>query len=157
MEGDYRDPPPPGKYAKLYDQSKRSMKRPPVKLKVQARRLACRAMAEGLLHHGIELVDLSVGVTHFHVLARFAPLTAAGRPSVQDLKRTARHYLGVAKKVSSRTLSDAGLVRRGGVWGVRGLERPVRNRAHQLNVAQYIRDHAKEGAVVWSTISKESQ
>ncbi len=157
VEGDCRDPPPPGKYAKLYDQSKGSMKRPPVKLKVQARRLACRAMAETLLHHGVELVELSVGATHFHVLARFTPLTSAPQRSVEGLKRIARHCIGIAKKVSARACSDAGLVGRGGVWGVRGLERPIRNRAHQLSVAQYVRDHAKEGAVVWSTISKQNE
>jgi hypothetical protein len=68
------------------------------------------------------------------------------------LKRVARHYVGIAKKNSSRALSDAGLVSPGGVWAVRGSIEPVADRQHQLNVVRYVRDHAARGAAVWSLL-----
>jgi hypothetical protein len=68
------------------------------------------------------------------------------------LKRVARHYVGIAKKNSSRALSDAGLVAPRGVWAVRGSIEPVKDRQHQLNVVRYIRNHAVRGAAVWSRL-----
>lgn len=140
------------------------MKRDEVLLDWDQRVIACREMGKTLVYHHVELIDLSVGAAHFHLLARFTPLgqTSGIRiPGLKDpakadryelLKRTARHFVGTAKKNSARALSDAGLAAPGGVWAVRGQIKPIRDRAHQLNVAQYIRDHAAEGAAVWSAL-----
>jgi len=62
--------------------------------------------------------------------------------------------MGIAKWRSARDLTDAGLAKPGGVWAVRCGLKPIHDRRHQLYVAQYIRDHAAEGAAVWSLLKK---
>lgn len=165
VEGDYRNPPPPGEYDELHERSCRLMKRDPVFLDPTHRRIACAAMGETLTYHGAELIDLSVGKTHFHLLARFVALgTDVARPGVEipglppdrecdahDLhKRIARHYVGIAKKRSARLLTDCGRLPRGGVWGIRSAICMVHNRSHQLQVVRYIQSHAQDGAALWS-------
>jgi hypothetical protein len=121
-----------------------------------------------LVAHGIQLVELCVGAAHYHLLARFTPVGSERCPGIQIpglpegreldtfeiLTRVARHFLGIAKKDSARALSDAGLVTPGGVWAVRGALKPILDRQHQINVVGYIRDHAVEGAAVWSRIAR---
>ncbi|MCE5325097.1 MAG: hypothetical protein LLG01_01655 [Planctomycetaceae bacterium] len=124
------------------------MKRPPVVLDLSQRLIVCRTFAEALLFHKVELIDLAVSGEHYHLLARFTPV--GNKVTVQALKSTARRLVGIAKKSSARILNI------GGVWGVRGCEKPVADRTHQLSVVEYIRDHAQEGAVVWSTV-REAQ
>lgn len=74
VDGDYKNPPPAGTYDRLFAQSKRSMKRDEVLLDWNQRVVACREMGKTLLYHKVELIDLSVGAAHFHLLARFTPL-----------------------------------------------------------------------------------
>ncbi|MGB2821400.1 MAG: hypothetical protein WBF17_10490 [Phycisphaerae bacterium] len=169
VEGDYKEPPPPGKYDELHERSKRLMKHPEVFLDRKHRVIACREMAQSLLRHGVELIDLSVSAAHYHILARFTRVGEERSPGIripglpkdkkidtyEILKRIARHYVGIAKKDSARALSDAGLVAPGGVWTVRGSIRPIEDRGHQLRVAQYVRDHAPGGAAIWSRIGAE--
>lgn len=176
VDGDYKNPPPAGTYDRLLAQSKRSMKRDEVLLDWNQRVVACREMGKTLLYHKVELIDLSVGAAHFHLLARFTPLDQSPGmevPGIQIpgcegrdptsvnqyelLKRTARHFVGIAKKNSARALSDAGLTAPGGIWAVRGQIKPIRDRVHQLNAVKYIRDHGREGAAVWSVLRRGPQ
>lgn len=145
------------------------MRRDEVFLDWNQRVIACREMARTLLFHEVELIDLSVGAAHYHILARFTPVGKETSPGIripglpkhkkidtyEILTRIARHYVGIAKKNSARALSDAGLVAPGGVWAVRGSIKPITDRRHQLNVVQYIRNHASEGAAVWSHAGKD--
>jgi len=167
VEGDYKDPPPPGKYAALHERSRRLMKHPEVFLDREHRVIACREMAQSLLRHGVELVDLSVSAAHYHILARFTPVGEERSPGIripglpkgkkldtyEILKRIARHYVGIAKKDSARALSDAGLLAPGSVRTVRGSIKPIEDRQHQLRVVRYVGDHASHGAAVWSRIA----
>lgn len=75
VEGDYRNPPPKGKYDARLKQSKQLLKREPVLLEWDARVAAVFAFAESLLFHQCELVDLAVTDMHLHVLARFEDWT----------------------------------------------------------------------------------
>jgi hypothetical protein len=164
VEGDYKHPPSTGTYDEIYARSKRSMRREEVLLDWGHRVVACREMARTLLLHEVELIDLSVGAAHYHILARFTPVGRERSPGLRIpglprnsridtyelLKRAARHYVGLAKKNTARALSDAGLVPRGGVWAVRGSLKAINDRQHQPNVVQYIRGHAAAGAAVWS-------
>jgi len=62
-----------------------------------------------------------------------------------------RHLLGRLKAHTTFTMRQQGLCPpRGGLWSLRSKVIPIKDRNHQLNVAQYIRDHVHEGAVVWS-------
>lgn len=161
VDGDYRNPPPPGAYAALEAQSRGLMKRPRVILGPSQRAAACRAMADALLFHDVELIDLCVGAAHWHVLARFTPLPKSPGIKIPGLdfaalKREARRLMGIAKKASARVLSDAGLTAPGGIWAVRCSARPIRDRTHQLALVRYVRAHARQGAAVWSQLRKQS-
>ena len=142
--GDYKHPPPPGKYDALLARSKRLMKRPQVKLSAKACDLACRAMLRSLRHNQVEVVALSVDDHHFHVLLRL-PQQAPHESVVGGVRRC----VGAAKKNSARVLSNAGLVSRGGVWATRFRCLAIRDRSHQVNVAKYIAAHRERGAAVW--------
>ena len=168
VDGDYRSPPPAGMYDKLHQYSRHLMKREEVLLDWEHRVIACREMGQSLILHGIQLVELSVGAAHYHLLARFTPVGSERCPGIpipglpegrepdtyELLVRIARHFLGIAKKDSARALSNMGLVTPGGVWAVRGSVKPILDRQHQINVIHYIRDHAAEGAAVWSRIER---
>lgn len=72
VEGDYKSPPPQGKYDERDEQSKKRLKRPPVVLSPAARRLAVDEMVKTWVDiHSVEVLALAVGGVHMHVLARF--------------------------------------------------------------------------------------
>ena len=138
-------------YKKLEERSERLMKRKRVELTPEQRRIACLLLAEALRHHGVEVVELCVGKKHYHILARFIPLG-----TMFTIDRDYRKLVGIAKKHSAREMSEAGIVSRGGVWAVRCKAKPINDRAHQVRVAKYLRDHAKQGAAVLSLIRDRS-
>ncbi len=92
IEGDYKNPPPPGKHDGRLAHSRRIMKRPPVLLPPEARLEACKRLVEALHHYDVQVIDLCMTATHFHVLARFSsfdeslpnPPTGVGGLSVSD-------------------------------------------------------------------------
>ena len=153
-EGDYKNPPPPDKHRAHLLMSMRLSKRRIMLTKTQ-REFACRALGEALVFRDVELVDLCIGAKHFHILARFRPLNPAIRP--KDPNRTPRHLVGLAKKRSAREMSKAGLIDEGGVWALRSRALPIKDRAHRVNVARYIRAHARKGAAVWSILRKKDE
>lgn len=68
VEGDYKHPPPPGKYRDQFETSKSLLKEPPVILSWEQRLIACRTMAEAFAFHNIWFEDIAVTAKHFHVL-----------------------------------------------------------------------------------------
>ncbi len=201
VQGDYKQPPPEGKYRKEQAASQHAMKRPPVILTIEQRRLACRAMVERLLREQVEVVEWVVTEKHFHGLARFTPWIDAtsespGMPEVPGIPESPgmampglseqlpsppttprlippprvsprhgplhkrpvqidprpRQMVGLAKKHASHIARENGMGVDGGLWAVRCKVEPIRDRRHQLNVVQYLRDHVEEGGVLWSII-----
>jgi REP element-mobilizing transposase RayT len=156
VNGDYKRPPPPDAYTRLLAYSKFIMKRDAIILDWPQRLAAARKMVEALQFHNVQVIDLCVSPTHFHVLCRFTPL----RPGIAipglvlnpraSTDRKPRHLIGIAKKESARALSKIGLTGSGGIWAVRCKCKPIRNRLHQLRVARYIPAHIKRGAAVMS-------
>jgi len=154
VEGDYRNPPPPGAHrVKLLD-SKRSMTQPPVRLSPEARLLALNTFVETFYQRGIELIACAIDDHHFHGLARFR-LSEAHRPPAsigtrnQPIYALIRHEVGLAKSRSARAISQAGLAPEGGVWARRFKITAITDRHHQLAVANYIARHANQGAATW--------
>ena len=171
IEGDYKNPPPAGKYEEWLKRSRGRMGRAPVVLSMEQRRVACFEMVAKLLELKVEGVEACVTPVHFHVLARFSPwVEGSGGGGVQspgiampglcagNMLRDGRdplprHCIGVAKKHVSHVLRARGLgVEGGGVWAVRSTVKPVTDRGHQLRVVEYLREHKEEGGVVWSEI-----
>ena len=135
VEGDYKNPPPEGTYAKLYRRSHDLLGKDPVLLDVAAREAAGKAMVEMLLHAGAEPIALSVDRVHYHILARF--------PDGQ-----VRRPVGRAKKHASFVLTALGVG--GTAWGKRCKVKPIAHRKHQLHVFNYIRQHERNGAWAWT-------
>jgi REP element-mobilizing transposase RayT len=145
VDGDYRNPPPAGQDAGLHEHTERAMVSPTVHLTPTARRAACDEMVHSLQRHGVEIVAISVDDHHFHILARFTN-EHADETRIEDF---IRKLVGIAKKDSARALSEAGLVKPGGVWATRFRFLSISSREHQVRVAEYIADHAKRGAAIW--------
>ncbi|MBI1368531.1 MAG: hypothetical protein GC162_07730 [Planctomycetes bacterium] len=157
IEGDYKNPPPPGRYDGLLDHTQKHMTRPPVHLSPAARRAAALAVRLAMVDiHHLQVLALAISAEHLHVLVRL-PATLRQKPTLSkrgtrtsSLDDPARHYLGIAKKESAKSLAAARLAAPGGIWARRGKVKPIADRAHQLRVYQYILNHAQQGAAVWS-------
>jgi hypothetical protein len=85
IEGDYRNPPPKGKYDALHAHAKKLMKRDPVILTIEQRILIVRLMVESLERRNFEVPVASVTDIHFHILTRFRD-------------HNPRHWIGIARK-----------------------------------------------------------
>jgi hypothetical protein len=92
------------------------------------------ALVARLQQLGAFVLCAAVSRQHAHLLAKVP-------------RRQARPWSGLAKKHAWFVARDRGWV--GKMWGKRGKQSPVRDRAHQLNVYYYILNHVKEGAWVW--------
>jgi REP element-mobilizing transposase RayT len=91
-------------------------------------------MVAMLAHLGAETIASCVGAEHYHLLTRFLDADVRGR-------------IGRAKKNASHILRAHGLP--GTVWAKRCGVHPIQDRQHQVNVFQYILDHAQDGAWTW--------
>ena len=118
VEGDYKNPPPKGKYDALHDKSSRLLKQAPVHLDGEQRRVARDALVTKLIKDHVDVIAVSVDDHHFHILARF-----------NDHKP--RHWVGRAKKHASTLLSDFQL--KGRVWALKSRAQPIADREHQIN------------------------
>jgi REP element-mobilizing transposase RayT len=135
FEGDYKNPPPIGMYDALLQHSKGLMRHPPLRLSLPQRLKVRDAMAEKLKCDGVELLALAVDDHHFHLLARFPD----ARP---------KHWIGRAKMNASMMMRGEKAHSRLWASGCRTL--PIKDRAHQKNVFNYILRHAEQGAAIWS-------
>ena len=153
VRGDYKDPPPPGTYAALYEHSQRLMKRAPVRLSEPASALACTTIVETLEQRGARVRVACVDDHHVHVLGTI-PISpermAVPRKDGDAIKAAARHLMGIAKSRSARLLSQASLAPAGPVWTRRTWVTKVRGRDHFFAVERYLLDHASRGAFVWT-------
>jgi hypothetical protein len=134
-EGDYRHPPPPGKYDHLYNLSRRLMEYDPCYLKAELRPVVGQPMLEMLRSLNIQPISFSVDSRHFHLLAKFPDTNVRGP-------------LGRAKKHAYFRLREIG--RPNKLWAKRARVLPVKDRQHQMNTYGYILDHAQKGAWTWT-------
>ncbi|MHB1157037.1 MAG: hypothetical protein ACYC26_09370 [Phycisphaerales bacterium] len=171
IEGDYRNPPPEGKYDYLRRRSEEAMKRPPVIFSVEAREPACRIMGEALLFYGAEVVDLCVSAYHRHALVKFdgckvtlprqsprTPVRGSRPVSAYEINPVPRLVLGKVRSWTTRQLKAGGFFEdvAGGLWAKRPKIQPIESRDHWQYVGgRYIPDHVAEGAAVWSMLRED--
>lgn len=155
VEGDYKNPPPPGAHDEAYQKSKRLMEEP-VFLSRQARAIACAELVASLQYQSVEPIACCVDGHHYHILARMVmPEVREHVPAWlvhtrhQPIYAFIRHVVGLAKSRAARAISGAGHAPEGGVWAKRFKITPIRDRAHQLQVVRYIQAHANRGAAAW--------
>ena len=159
VEGDYRNPPPPGRYELEFRRSKQRLKYDPVLLPPAARRAVRDALAERLSDLNAEVVTLAVAKTHAHAVLRFPnwnepdfpiPRMDPGNMLADGRDPVPRHLFGVALAHASHVGLHAGWKRPGPLWGRRAKFVPVADRGHQLEAVKYVVSHAaREGAALW--------
>ena len=135
VEGDYKNPPPPGEFGSLKETARQSLKQEPIALGQAFRECVGKALRERLEGLGAIVVAVSVSSRHVHVLAKM-PFDCP------------RQWVGLAKKHAWYELRDRHQWN-GKLWGKRGKYIPVRDREHQLRVYHYILEHAAHGAWIW--------
>jgi len=135
IEGDYRNPPPPGTYDEELQRSKSLMHQASVKLTSEWRKILGEAIRDRLLALGAEVIAVAMSATHAHVLAKLP--ADAPRP-----------WMGFAKKHAWFIARDLGWKDK--LWAVRSHALPIRDRGHQENTFKYIVRHRDEEAWVWT-------
>jgi REP element-mobilizing transposase RayT len=135
VEGDYKNPPPKGKYDPLWQRSKDLMKRDPVYLTIQQRHRAADEFVRAFHKWHIDLRIVSIDRIHMHALIR-----------VPD--HNPRHYVGLAKKESSAYMKQDHLAEPGGLWAVRCKCLPIADASHFDSATDYIHDHESLGAAI---------
>ena len=136
VDGDYKAPPPRGKYEVRHRRSQELIKQSPVIFSARWREIIGRALAGRLQLLGGFVLCAAVSGQHAHLLAKL--------PS-----GNAREPCGLATKHAWFEGRDRGWS--GQMWKRSGPadQKRVRSREHQLNVYYYILEHAAEGAWVW--------
>lgn len=135
VEGDYKHRPTED-FSQLHKWTRGELDGKPVTLTCPQRTVVGQALVAAFLQKQVELLSLSMGGQHLHLLARFGALPI--RPTV-----------GWAKKIAYHALVHAGW-KQGAVWAARCQMIPITGRDHQVNAYGYILDHAHEGAWTWS-------
>ena len=73
VEGDYRNPPPPGFYEGLQRAARATLKKPPVTIAAPLRPVVGQAVKERLESLGVLVVCAAVLRSHLHLLAKLPP------------------------------------------------------------------------------------
>ena len=136
VEGDYKNPPPRGKYDQLWKRSKELMKRDPVYLTVPQRQRAVEEFAKSFAKWRVLVAILSIDRIHFHGI-------------IQVLTYNPRHFVGLAKKECSAYMKLDGLTAPGGLWAVRCKCLPIADDSHLTSARDYIHDHIDLGAAIY--------
>ena len=160
VDGDYKRPPPPGRYELEFRLSRQRLKHDPVRLSPTERACVRDALVERLRELDLELVVLAVGRSHAHAVCRFpnwgdrdyvAPRLCAGNALADGRDPVPRHLFGIALGHASHLAREAGWKRPGPLWGRRAKFLPVSDRDHQIEAVKYvIRHRRKEGAALWT-------
>jgi REP element-mobilizing transposase RayT len=135
VEGDYKSPPPSGSGDGLHEHARGLLRQQPVYLTPAQRETAGRALVDMLLDQQVEVIILSLGVIHFHLLARF--------PDRQVRPRVAR-----AKRHSMYLCREHGCT--GRLWTRDVKVTPIADRRHQVRVFRYVGNHQRQGAWLWT-------
>jgi len=154
VEGDYKSPPPAGKYDQRHRAAKARMTRPTVSLSPAACEIVIEEALLTFEKHNIEGLAISVSPTHMHILARFPmerrkPMLDEHGLRTSSIDDPVRHLVGHLKQWSSKRLIRDGHLD-AGAWGKRGKIVPIKDRKHQINVYRYIRAHKDEDAAIWT-------
>lgn len=146
VQGDYKKPPPSGKYDALFNYSKSLMKRDPVRIVRELRQFVVDAIVARLIERNIErnieTRIVSLDSNHLHVLIRCPD-------------RDPRIVLGISKQYATAQLKAHGLavglnLQEGqGLWAKRSHPEPIKDAQHFRKATDYIRDHASRGAIIW--------
>ena len=135
IEGDYKNPPPPGTYDHILERSRNLLVQAPVVLAPEWRGVFGRAILEKLKEFDLMVLCIALSATHCHFLAKM--------PTGKFPKK----WMGLAKMHANFAGKKQGWT--GKLWAEDGKVNPINDRRHQLNTYAYILRHIEEGAWVW--------
>ncbi len=135
VEGDYKSPPPAGRYDERHRHSEELLVADPVLFTRAERRVVLSALLERLVDAKALVVAIAVGREHVHIILKCPP-------------GEVRRVVGFGKKHAWFALRRTS--RRERIWAKRCRAQPIADRAHQLNAVQYVVRHAFKGAAVWA-------
>ncbi|MDZ4688882.1 MAG: hypothetical protein SH850_27720 [Planctomycetaceae bacterium] len=138
VEGDYKHPPPKGMYDQRHQHSRKLLTQPATIIPSALRPVIGEAVRERLEQESGRVLVVACGGQHVHV-------------QVQLPDGDARHPAGLAKRHATFVAHANGF--EGKLWALKPKIVRIKDRTHQKNVYQYILDHAKEGAWVWSELT----
>ncbi|HEX3872244.1 MAG TPA: hypothetical protein VHV77_17485 [Pirellulales bacterium] len=133
VDGDYKNPPPAGKYAAREKHSRLTLKQSAVEFSSEWRPIVGTAVCDRLREFGCWVLCVAAARQHVHLLVKI--------PAAK-----VRAWIGRAKMHATFVMHEGGW--QGKVWAVRCKVVRIRNRAHQMNTFYYICDHVEEGAWV---------
>src|SRR5688500_4508779 len=131
--GDYKHPPPPQEHAGLREYNRRRSGTP-VQIPQQVRQLIGLAVVARLRHEGYTVLAVSVSAEHVHALVL-----------LPDDRGMIKRIIGRCKQHGTRAARPT---IGGELWADAGEFKPIRDRAHQLNVYEYIL--TKQGPWAWT-------
>jgi hypothetical protein len=134
VDGDYKNPPPAGRYEGLAKHSREALVRPPATFARDLRPEIAQSLRERLENLGATLACIAVAGKHVHLLVKLP-------------KAETRKWIGMAKQHAWQERRSRGDNRK--IWAQKAKFVPVRDRAHQLNVYRYIIAHERQGAYGW--------
>jgi hypothetical protein len=138
VEGDYKNPPPPGSFANYLRRNRASLKQEPVVIPRDLRPAVGAAVRDKLQALDAYVLSISAGGQHLHCQVKMPPAQT-------------RTWVGHAKRHTWFELRDRGWV--GRLFAAGGKFKPIRDRKHQINTYHYILEHAAQGAWVWSALT----
>ena len=176
VDGDYKNPPPPGKYDTLHRAATKSMKRQPIVLPAEIRATVMETLRDALQHYGVTVAIIAVAGKHAHVLAQFGEnIPATGVAGLCDahqrndgLDARPRYLVGKSLSFTSHTVKRhvtdlipqspgtpvpgnyTSILQPGGLWAASPDFNAIVDQEHFTNALSYIADHATEGAAVWT-------
>jgi hypothetical protein len=143
VEGDYKNPPPKGRYAKLLAYSKSLMKRDTVRLDdLDVIEFVLLAVIDRLIERKISTRIGCFDGVHLHLLVQ----CPNGDPKI---------VVGIAKQYATAQMKAHGLavgfgLKIGeGIWAKGSHAKPITNAGHLDRATGYIHDHIDRRAVVW--------
>ncbi|WP_432797681.1 transposase [Poriferisphaera sp. WC338] len=151
-EGDYKNRPAAGQFESLHEYSQSLMVREAVRLTLPQRKCVCSALAESLKHYGITVNEIAVAKQHMHLLAQFEMNDKQYKPQIMTLIGKCKRW--AITKLKEQHLCDESS---GKLWAKSGKVICMKNERHFKNTSQYIMNHIREGAAVYSLMAGESE
>jgi len=136
VEGDYKDPPPPGLHEDLHERSKALLTGEAMRLNRRQRQVALEGIVEKLLERGVEALAASVDAIS---LPHTRQIRRRSRPRTRGAGEEERLFPAPRARAFRHSVGEE----------VQGASRR-RPRPPQLNVYRYILAHANKGACVWT-------
>ena len=135
VHGDYKNPPPPGKYEQAEARSAASLKQRPVLVNETYRQVVGRALVKRLRQLGAFVLAAAVAARHVHCQLKM-PFAMRN------------DWVAAAKRHVWFEVRAAGWEKK--LWAKRKRLAPIRNRSHHYNTFDYILRHVEQNSWVWA-------